>query len=285
MIEHLTYLWEFSFIKNAVFSGLMIALICPLIGVFLVVRRMSLIADTLSHVALSGVAAGILLQKTVPALTFIQPVYVGMGFSAVASFLIERLRNIYPFYRELSLPIVLAAATGMSVVFISLADGFNGDLFGYLFGSLITVSRIDLLIIFIIGLIVVAAILLLYKEWFLLSFEEEGAFVSGIPAQILNRLFIILTALVIMAAMNIVGILLVSALITLPVAAALQVARSFKQMFGYAILFAQLSTHLGLLISYFYALSTGGTIVVIAAAILLLMMGLKRMRQRTGGAA
>lgn len=273
MIEQLI---RFEFLQNAFLSGILIGLICPIIGVFLVVRRLSLIADTLAHVTLSGVAAGLFLQKYIAFFQIISPVYIGMFFSITAAFFVEKLRKVYRFYQELALPITLSASTGLAVVLISLADGFNADLFGYLFGSLIAVSRFDLSVIILVAVGVLAMVLLLYKELFYLAFEEEGAVISGIPKGKIHFIFILLVAIVIAVSMNIVGILLISSLITLPVAASLQISRSFKQVFFYAILFAQISVISGLILSYYLDLATGGTIVVLSALILVMVMLVNR---------
>lgn len=262
---------QFDFLQNAFLSGILIGFICPMIGVFLVVRRLALFADTLAHVTLSGVAAGMLFN--------VNPVLTGMLFSVSGALLVERLRNVYRHYQEIALPIILSSGTGLSVVLISLADGFNRDLFGYLFGSLIAVSRGDLLVITFVGMIVVTVILLLYKELLFISFEEEAATISGVPKKMVNIVFIILVALVIGVSMNIVGVLLVSALMTLPVASALQIARSFKQVFVYSILFAQISVIAGLIISFYLDVATGGTIVVLAAILLTCTIVMKKMMQ------
>jgi len=231
---------------NMPFSGILVGIICPIIGVFLVVRQFSLIADTLSHVALSGVATGLLLQKYTIVFQSVNPVYVGMIFSVAGSFIIEQFRKVYRSYQEISLPIVLSASVGFSVILISLADGFNADVFGYLFGSIIASSKADFYVILAISATVIAFVLLLYKELFYLSFDEEGAAISGVSRSGVHIIFIIMVALVIAVSMNIVGILLVSSLLILPFATTLQLARSFKQVFGYAIIFAQLSVISGL---------------------------------------
>ncbi|MCF6093406.1 metal ABC transporter permease [Microaerobacter geothermalis] len=266
-------LLQFPFMQHAFLAGMVIGLISPVIGVFLVVRRISLIADTLAHVTLAGVAAGIfinssnfIMQSANPFL--VNPVYMGMGFAAAGSLFVERMQKVYRYYQELSLPIILSAGTGLAVIFISLSSGFTQDLSGYLFGSLIAVSKFNLLVIILIAFLVIGTVLLLYKELFYLSFDQDGAVTAGIPKRVINRLFILLVALVIGISMNIVGILLVSSLITLPVAASLQIARSFKQTFLYAIIFSQVSVLGGLVVSYWMNWSTGGTIVLFAAVIL-----------------
>jgi zinc transport system permease protein len=273
----LTDFFIFDFLQNALFSGILIGLVCPIIGVFLAVRRLSLISDTLSHVTLAGVATGLFLQKNFISFQMLNPVYIGMLFSLAGVFIIDRLRKVYRFYQELSLPIILSASVGLSVVLISLADGFNADVYGYLFGSLIAISNSDLIVILVITIMIISSILILFKELFFISFDDEAASTSGIPVKKLNIVFNILVALVISVSMNIVGILLVSSLITLPVAAALQLSNSFKGMFFYSIFFAELSIIIGIVLSYYFNIATGGTIVMVLSTILLVILLMKQL--------
>ncbi|GAE92850.1 zinc ABC transporter [Gracilibacillus boraciitolerans JCM 21714] len=212
-------------------------LLHPLLGAFIVVRRLSLIADALSHVTLAGIAFGLLLEKKTGAMLITPPFYAGLGFSIIGSVLVERLRRVYIAFQELAIPIILSGGVGLSVIFISMANGFNTDLYNYLFGSVSAVSRQDLYSIIIIAIIVCVVVFLLYKELFLLSFDEEQAVVTGIHAKRIHFIFIVLTALVIAASIRIVGVLLVSALMTLPVAASIRIAKGFKQTIIYAIIY------------------------------------------------
>jgi zinc transport system permease protein len=268
----------YKFMQHALLAGIIIGFIAPLIGVFLVVRRQSLIAEALSHITLSGVAAGIFLGQYFVVFKWISPVYIGMVFSVMGAFLIDRLRSAYKFYQELAIPIILSAGIGLGVVLISLANGFNVDLFGYLFGSLLSVTLQDLIRIIIASIVVLVVVWMLYKELLYLSFDEEGAKVSGISSRLVNISFSILIALVISISMQIVGILLVSALISLPAAAALQLSKSFKQAIFYAIVFGEISVITGLFVSYYLNLASGGTIVLIAVLLLGIILGLKRLR-------
>lgn len=145
---------------------MMVGLLAPLLGVFLVVRRLALIADALSHITLTGIAASLLLGNHFLFFQALNPLYFGMIFSVGGAFLIEQLRSVYKFYKEVAIPIVLSAGIGIGVVFISLADGFNNDLFHYLFGSVLTVSRSDLWTVSGITLVVLLVLLLFYKELF-----------------------------------------------------------------------------------------------------------------------
>lgn len=266
---------EYDFLRHTFLTGLLIGIIAPLLGTFLVVRRLSLLADALSHVTLAGIAFGLLLEKkvTTPVIT---PLYSGMLFSVIGAILIEKLRTVYKAYQELGIPIILSGGVGLSVIFISLANGFNTDLFNYLFGSVSAVSRNDFLSILGISVFIIVVIFLFYKELITLSFDEEHATVSGIHSKRIHFLFIVLTALVIAASIRIVGVLLVSALMTLPVAAAMQIAKSFKQLMVLSILFGEIAVIIGLISGYYLSIPPGGTIVMVSIAILLFSLGIKR---------
>ncbi len=272
----LSDIFQYEFLQNAFLSGLLIGLIAPLLGVFIVVRRLSLIADALSHVTLAGIAASLLLERKLGLTQPINPIYMGMTFSVVGSLFIERLRTVYKHYQELAIPIILSGGIGLGVIFISLADGFNTDLFNYLFGSVSAISRSDLWTILGISVLVILIVLLLYKELFLLSFDEEHAAVSGINAKTIHFIFITTVALVIAASMRIVGILLVSSLMTLPVAAAIRIAKGFKQTIILSVVFGELAVIFGLVLSYYLDLAPGGTIVVLSIMILLGAIGWKK---------
>ena len=273
-------LLQYEFLQNAFITGIIIGILAPLLGVFIVVRRMSMIADALSHVALAGIAFSLLLQKSFVSLAGLNPLYFGMAFSVGGSLFIEKLRTIYKHYQELAIPIILSGGIGLSVIFISIADGFNADLYGYLFGSVSAVSRSDLYLIIGVGIAVFITLILLYKELFLLSFDEEHAKASGIPYKAIHFIFIVLVALVIAASMRIVGILLVSSLMTLPVAASLRFANGFKQMIVYSIVFGEMSVMGGLFLSYELDLAPGGTIVMLAVLILIIAILIDKWKNR-----
>ncbi|OLS35777.1 metal ABC transporter permease [Alkalihalophilus pseudofirmus] len=268
--------FRYEFLQNAFFTGVMIGLLAPMLGVFLVVRRLSLIADALSHITLSGIAASLLLGKHVVFFQGLNPLYMGMVFSVGGALLIEQLRSVYQYYKEIAIPIILSGGIGLGVVFISLADGFNNDLFNYLFGSVIAVTRSDLWTILGVTIVVLVVLTLFYKELFFLSFDEEQAVVSGLNRKLVHFIFIVMVALVIAASMRIVGILLVSSLMTLPVAAAMRFAKGFKQMFVYSILFGQISVIGGLILAYQLDLAPGGTIVILAVLILIGSIGVDK---------
>ncbi|MFC3882941.1 metal ABC transporter permease [Bacillus songklensis] len=278
MIESI---FQFEFLQNAFLTGILIGLLAPLLGVFIVVRRLSLIADALSHVTLAGISASLLLEKKFGLFQGLNPLYLGMTFSVLGSLFIEKLRGVYKHYQELAIPIILSGGIGISVIFISLADGFNTDLFNYLFGSVSAVSRSDLWTIAFIAVVVVALVISFYKELFILSFDEEHAAASGVKAKWIHFLFIIMVALVIAASMRIVGILLVSSLMTLPVASSIRLANGFKQTIFLSVLFGEIAVIGGLFLSYYLDLAPGGVIVVIAVLILIGSILLNKGRRRS----
>lgn len=283
MIEALL---NYQFLQNAVWAGLIIGIIAPLLGLFIVVRRLALIADALSHVALAGIAGSLYLSQQVAFFATLNPIFLGIGTAVGGSLLIERLRKTYKDFEELAIPIILSAGIGFGAIFISLAKGFSTDLVGYLFGSVSAVGRVDLYVIIGIAIIVILFIGLFYKELFTLSFDSEYALVAGVRGRYLQPLFMVIVALVIGASMRIVGILLVSSLMTIPVAAAIQLAKSFKGALGLSILFGEIAVIVGLIAAFYLDIAPGGTIVVCSIILLVCVLLWKKvngmMRSREG---
>lgn len=259
---------QYGFVVRGLEAGIIIALVAPLIGMFLVLRRYSLIADTLSHVSLAGVAIGLLLGAN--------PILTAIVAATVSSVAIERLRTTRRVYGESALAIFLSGSLALAIVLIGLAHGFNVDLFSYLFGSIVTVRQTDVAIIFVLGTLVIATIILLYKELVFISFDEQAAQVSGIPTRLINTVLITLTAFTVALAIPIVGVLLISALIVIPVVAALQLRHSFRTTILYAEVFSVISVIAGIFLSFYLDLSTGGTIVIITLAIFMVTLFLRR---------
>lgn len=253
-------------------------MIAPLLGLFIVVRRLALIADALSHVALAGIAGSLYLSQQVLLFSALNPVYFGIGAAVGGSLLIEKLRSVYKHYEELAIPVILSGGIGLGAIFISLSQGFSADLIGYLFGSVSAVSRQDLLVVVVIAIIVTLFIYLFYKELFVLSFDAEYSKVSGVNSRFIQLSFMVVTALVIGASMRIVGILLVSSLMTVPVAAAMQIAKSFKQAMIYSVVLGELAVIIGLVSAFYLDIAPGGTIVMTSIFLLLIVIGWKKIR-------
>lgn len=257
-----------DFFLRALTGGLLIGLTAPLIGIFLVLRRLSMIGDTLAHVTIAGVALGFLIE--------VYPIGVGLLFAVVASFAIEKLRKAYKGYAELSIAIIMSGGVALASLFFTLGMGYNTDVNSYLFGSIYTLDQVDLYVVGVVTLIVIITIFLLFKEYFLLTFEEDAASVSGLPVKVLNMLLTVLTALVISTAIKIVGALLVSALLTIPAATSLLIARSFKQSVFFSVVISEIAVVVGLVIAGIWNLAPGATIVLFLIAMLILTIMGKR---------
>lgn len=257
-----------EFFQRALIGGLLIGVTAPLMGIFLVLRRLSMIGDTLSHVSIAGVALGFLIG--------VYPIAVGLVFAIAASFGIEKLRKAYKTYAELSLAIMMSGGVALASLLFTIGKGFNMNVNSYLFGSIYTLSSGDLYLIGAVTLVVLIAIRTQVKELFLITFDEDAAAVSGLPVRFYNVMISVLTALVISVSIKIVGALLVSALLTIPAACSLIIARSFKQSVISVVIIGEIAVIAGLLVAGVWNLAPGGTIVLLLIVILLLLLVFKR---------
>ena len=254
-------IFQYDFMVRAFEAGIAIGIVAPLIGMFLVVRRYSLMADTLAHVSFAGVAIGLLAG--------INPIISAIGFSVLAAFGIESLRNSRRIFGESVLTLFLSGSLAIAVIILSLSKGFNANLFSYLFGSISTVSTVDLWVTLALAVIVFLDVVILYKELFFASFDPELAEASGLPVKILNLTMVILAAVAVALSIRIVGVLLIGALMVIPVMSAMQYGRGFRATLVLSVLFSLLSVILGLFASYYFNLASGGAIVVVALLIFL----------------
>lgn len=253
-----------EFFQRALVGGLLIGVTAPLLGLFLVLRRLSMIGDTLAHVSIAGVALGFLLG--------VYPIGIGLVFALAASFAIEKLRKAYKTYAELSIAIIMSGGVALASLLFTLGKGFNLDVTSYLFGSIYTLNDFDLMVIGIVTVLVLVMLRLHVKELFLLTFDEDAAAVNGLPVRYYNMMMSVLAALVISASIKIVGALLVSALLTIPAACSLVAARSFRQSIFTVVIVAEIAVVAGLMIAGVWNLAPGATIVLLLIAILLLLL-------------
>lgn len=252
-------IFQYSFIIRALEAGIIVAIIAPLIGIFLVLRRYSLIADTLAHVSLAGIAIGLI--------TGINTVVTTLATTILASLGIEKLRTSKKVYGESALALFLSGSLALAIVLLSIANGFNSNLFNYLFGSILTVTVGDVYVVAGLAVLSLVIFFLFFKEFVYVSFDEETAKASGIPTGLVNTIFIVLTALVVSLSIPIVGVLLITAMIVIPTTAAMQLKKSFIKTIIYAEIISVFSVIAGIFTSFYLNLSTGGTIVLIMLVI------------------
>lgn len=247
-------LFQYDFMQRAFLTGILIAVITPCIGVVVVLKRLSMTGDALSHNSLAGVTAGLALN--------INPILGAVIFSIAAAFGIEKVRKSFSKYSEIAIAIIMSTGIGLAGVlsgFVKSSANFNS----FLFGSIVAISNFELYMVIGLSIIVILAVLLLHKELFYMTFDEESARLAGIPIKSINAVFTLLTAVTISISARTVGTLVVSSLMVLPVATAMQIAKSYKQTVFYSILFAMFYTILGLYVSYYADFKPGGTIVLI----------------------
>lgn len=244
----------YGFMHRAFIAGAVTALICPAIGVFLIPRRLSLIADSLAHVALAGVAIGLLVG--------VSPVLGALLVTVLGAVGIERLRSHGALQGDASLAVFLSAGFAVAVVVIGLAGGFNVDLFAILFGSILTVTPADIWLVLALGAVVAVTIRLFFAQLLAITLSEELARTSGVPVTALNLMLTLLTALTVVVGMRMVGVLLVSAMIVIPALTGFTLGRSFRGALAVGIASALLSVAIGLIAAFYLRLAAGGAIVL-----------------------
>jgi len=262
---------RYSFMQKAFIVGILLSIIIACLGTVVVHKRLSLIGSALSHSSLAGVAIGLLLG--------FNPILGAVGICVLSALCIEAIRKKLPAFSELAVAITLSVGIGLAGVlsgFVKNASDFNS----FLFGSIVAVDSFELIIVTVLSSVVLLVFLLLYKELFYVSFDEEAAALSGVPVGLVNFIFTVLTAVTVSVSARTVGALVVSSLLVVPVAAAMQIARSYKTTILWSVLFALISTVGGLIISYYAGLKPGGTICLIAAALFLVTVLLKQFTAR-----
>ncbi|MFH5797325.1 metal ABC transporter permease [Haladaptatus sp. CMAA 1911] len=253
---------SYRFMRLALVAGLCVGLVAPLVGSFLVHRGMALIGDTLAHSAFAGVAVGLFLGSLNVG---VSPYLSALVVAVLAALAIQVLAERTDAYGDVSMAIVLSGGFALGSVLISLVDG--GIAVGidrYLFGSLATVTADNVSVMVVLSAFVVGVVAVTRRQLFAVTFDETAARVSGIPVRRYNRLLVVLTALVVVAAMQIMGVVLVAAMLVVPVATASLVAGSFRQSLGIGVVVGEIAVIVGITLSYAYGLAAGGTIVLTA---------------------
>ena len=261
---------EYAFMQRALIGGLLVSIIAPFMGTFIVVRRMSLIGDSLSHVALSGIVLA--------ALFGVEPIYGAVVITVIAAYFIFFLRENYASYEEISLAIIMSSGIALASVLMGFSKNIRGNFLSYLFGSITGISNQDIYIMIALSIIIFAFWGVNYYKLFHMAFDEESAKAMGIKTDKLGKIFIILIALCVVVSMRIVGVLLISSMMVIPVAAAMQYSLSFKQTINSSIIIAVISVIGGITLSFYFDLASGGTIVLISVIILIASILLKGRR-------
>ncbi len=250
----MTEMLQYSFMQNAFIAGVVIAILASVSGTFVVLRRYSMISETLAHSALVGVAVGLVAG--------LNPLWVAVVVALLSSWLIEYLRSSFALYSDAVLAILLSGSLAVAVIIVSLGGAFNNSLFSYLFGSILSVSSGDVMMIVVVGGVALALLLIFSKELYFIAYDEEVAQTSGIKVKALNFLLVSVVAIIIALSVRVVGSLLIGALMVIPSVSALQFKKGFKSTTLLALLFAVVSVLFGITLSYEFSLPSGATIVL-----------------------
>ena len=256
-------LFEFQFFQNALLGGTIAALACAWVGLFLILRKEAMIGDGIAHAAFGGIAVGLLLG--------INPILTALFVSILAVLGISYMRRRGLAQSDSAIAVMLAVGFSLGLIIISLAGGFNIELFSFLFGSILTIDQTDLIIISLLGISTIIILGTFYKELLSITFDEEGARLMGIPVRPLSLAFNLLVAITIVLSIKIIGVILVVALLVLPGLSALQLNLSFKGTTIIAIVFGIISMIMGIIFSTVYDVATSGVIVFTAAGIFLIV--------------
>lgn len=262
---------SFAFVQRAILAGILIAAVCSILGVFLVLRRMSLIGDGLAHITFGSVAVVLLIG--------VSPLYITLAalpLVMISSLAILKLTRSKKIHGDAAIGIVSSIGIAVGIVLASLSGGYNVDLFSYLFGNILTVNPTELLLSFIIFIIVTGYVIFFYHDIFAVTFDEELAQSMGIKTKRINIFLFILTATAAVLAMKVTGIMLVSAMLILPPLTALQLSISFRMTIIASVIFSMLSVVCGIIFSFLLNIPSGGTIVICDVLFLLIIFGIKK---------
>lgn len=253
---------QYTFMQYALINGILIGVLCPLIGTFLVLKNLSLIADGVAHFSFGGIALGIILG--------ISPNSTLLIFSLIGGLLVNYMVRKSRLFGDTAIAILLSTGLAIGITIISIAKGTNFNINAYLFGSLLAVGRGELIFALSFGIPVIILILIFYRPLLYITFDEDSAKASGLPVEILNTLLVMISAITVAITIRIAGILLTSALIVIPVATGMQISKSFKVTLLSSISVGVVSIILGLFLSYYLNIAPGGAIVLVSVLIFLL---------------
>jgi len=259
---------QYSFIQKAFFAGSFVAITCSVLGLFLVLRKMSLIGDGLSHVSFGAIALGLFLG--------IYPFYVAVPVVMIASILVLKISEKAKIYGDSAIGIVSAVGIAGGVILASVSRGFNVDLFSYLFGNILAISNTEVVLSIVLSFVVLVVIYFFYWDLFSATFDEEYAKTTGIKTNFINILLTLLTAITVVLSVKMVGIMLVSALLILPAVTALQLAKGFKVAMIIGSCVSLFSVLFGITLSFFLDLPSGATIVMTNAILFFIAIVYKK---------
>jgi zinc transport system permease protein len=281
MFQFLNDLHQYTFLQYALMTGIMASIACGVIGSYVTVRRMNYIAGAIAHCTLGGMGVAGYLSKE-HGMSFLTPLVGAAVAALLAALVIAYMMNRSTMRQDTVLSAVWSIGMAIGIIFISKTSGYSEDLMSYLFGDILMVSSTDLVLITLLDIVLVVTVFLLYNRLVAISFDEEFARISGIHVDLYNTIFLCLVALTVVLLVQVVGIILVVALLALPAAAAGQLTSRLPAMMFVATLFCLASTTGGLVISYIPDLPAGATIILIAGILYFACSIVYKIRSKIG---
>ena len=264
-------IFKYDFMLRTFLIGILVGITIPLIGTIVVSKKTSTIGDALSHTSLSGVAIGLIIG--------INPIIGSIIVTLLAAFAIEFLRKIFSNSTDLVTAIIMSLGIGLAAILSDFIPGAT-NLESFLFGSIAATSYFEIILVSIISVIIIFVYLKMYYGLVYTVFDEEGAVLAGIPVNWINYIFTILTALSIAIGARIVGVLMISSLMVLPIATAIRLAKSFKETVKISVLLGLIYMITGIFISFYSNLKPGGTIVIIGVVVLIIVLAFEKLKYR-----
>jgi zinc transport system permease protein len=266
MLEALQY----EFMRNALLAGLLAAVACGIVGVYVMVKKIVFISGGIAHASFGGIGLGYFLG--------INPIIGALFFSLASGLAIGGVTRRTRLPEDTAIGILWAVGMALGVVFIALTPGYAPDLMSYLFGNILTVPFSDILLMLALDAVIIGIVVALYKEYLILSFDEEYGTAVGMPVEKLYLLLLAMIALTVVVLIRVVGMILVIALLTFPAAMARQFTHNMKTMMLLSVLFGFLFTLGGLWLSYVLKLPSGATIILLGGTVLAMSFGVSRLR-------
>jgi zinc transport system permease protein len=257
-------MFQYEFMQRAFLAIVAMSLFAPLLGVFLVLRRQSLMSDTLSHVSLAGVAFGLFLG--------ISPNVSTMIVVILAAVLLEYLRTLYRHFLEVATAILMSLGLSLALIFANTGRGKGINLDQYLFGSIVTVSRTQVVLLASLAVLVLLLFILFMRPMYVMTFDEDTAFVDGLPVRLMSTVFNIVTGVAIALMIPVAGALLVSAIMVMPASIAMRIGLSFKRVLALAVVIGFIGMLAGLVISYTSGAPASATITLVFVAVFVLTL-------------
>ncbi len=254
MINHIIEMFSYTFLVKAIIIGILVSLCCALLGVVLVLKRYAMIGDGLSHVSFGTLSIALALN--------LMPLVFSIPIVIVVAFLLLRIKESSKIKTDSAIALLSTSSLAIGVCATSLKGGFNIDVCNYMFGSILALSKTDLVISAVLAIVIISVFIIFYNKIFAITFDEDSSKASGMNTYFYNALIAILTALCIVVGMNLMGSMLISSLIIFPALTAMQLFKTFKKVVFTASLVSMVCFLIGIYISYVYAIPTGASVVL-----------------------